>query len=189
MLPAFDADDANLFSRENLAANITPLPIWDWLTAALLAAIVADVAIRRIAWNLGMARVAADAAASRIRGFTLVRQAQPAQSLEALGRVRREVRDEMSRQVSEPGVVSGAASGSGGEPARPNAAAKFDAAGVEGDIGQVVGGASGKPAPRGKEKSPDSAAAAGDKSSMSSLLAAKRRAQEQIRRDQEDGEK
>jgi len=184
MLPAFDADDANLFSRENLAANITPLPIWDWLTAALLAAIVADVAIRRIAWNLGMARVAADAAASRIRGFTLVRQAQPAQSLEALGRVRREVRDEMSRQVSEPGVVSGSAS----EPARPNAAAKFDAAGVEGDIGQVVGGASGKPAPGGKEKSPDSAAAAGDKSSMSSLLAAKRRAQEQIRRDQEDKE-
>jgi hypothetical protein len=136
------------------------------LTAALLAAIVADVAIRRIAWNLGMARVAADAAASRIRGFTLVRQAQPAQSLEALGRVRREVRDEMSRQVSEPGVVSGSAS----EPARPNAAA------------------SGKPAPGGKEKSPDSAAAAGDKSSMSSLLAAKRRAQEQIRRDQEDKE-
>jgi hypothetical protein len=181
MLPAFDAADANLFSRENLAASITPLPIWDWLTAALLAAIVADVAIRRIAWNLGMARIAADAAASRIRGFTLVRQAQPAQSLEALGRVRREVRDEMTRQVSAT-----AATGSVVEPARPNAAAKFDGGAVEGDISQVVGGASNKPVPGGKKAS-ESSSADGNQSSMSSLLAAKRRAQEQMRRDQ-DGE-
>jgi uncharacterized membrane protein len=189
MLPPFDADNANLFSRENLTASITPLPIWDWLTFALLAAIVADVAIRRIAWNLGMARAAADAAASRIRGFTLIRQAQPAQSLEVLGRVRRDLRDEMSRQAGAQD--SAAPSGSLAEPPRPNAAAKFDAAGVEGDIGQVVGGATNKPVPRGKEKSDslDAAAASGEKSSMSSLLAAKRRAQEQIRRDQEEAEK
>lgn len=180
MLPPFDAAAADLFSRAGLLPSATPLPIWDWLTAVLLAAIVADVAVRRIAWNLGMARRAAEAAAKQIRGFTLIRQVQPAQSLAALGRVRREVRDELSRQATQP---TDRAAGDAEIP-RPDATAKFESAGVEGDISKVVGGATKKPVPAPRKPADGAGGAASG--GMSSLLAAKRRAQEQMKRTQDE---
>ena len=50
-LPPFDPAGANLFRREGLYENASPLPIWDILIPMLLAAMIMDVAIRRIAWD------------------------------------------------------------------------------------------------------------------------------------------
>jgi hypothetical protein len=84
-------------------------------------------------------------------------------------------------------VGAGAASTSqGGRPqpppvARPDPRAKFEARGaVEGDISQVVGGATNKPIPPPPKKvEPKGGAGAGGH--MGGLMAAKKRAQQQIK--------
>jgi len=68
-------------------------------------------------------------------------------------------------------------------PARPDPGAKFQAKGVEGDITSIVGGATDKPAPAASHKIESK----GLGGYTSSLLDAKRRAQDEIRR-KEKGE-
>src|SRR4051794_38686810 len=50
VIPAFEADTIDIFSRENLPPSASPLPVWDILLPILLGLILIDVAARRIAW-------------------------------------------------------------------------------------------------------------------------------------------
>ena len=70
--------------------------------------------------------------------------------------------------------------------AAPDPTRKFEAKGVEGDITQVVGGATDKPIPAAPKKVEPKGAPAG--SSMSGLMAAKRRAQQKIEQQQKQDE-
>jgi uncharacterized membrane protein len=173
VLPPFNVEEANLFTRENLAPAVTPLPVWDILLPILVGLILIDVATRRIAWDwVALKRYAAGATAA-VRSFTTTRKVETRGSLDALKRVREE---------------GAASTETGGKPppAVPNPQAKFTApkgaAGkdVEGDITQVVGGASNKPIPPPPKKV-EPKGAQGETGGMSSLMEAKRRAQQQIR--------
>jgi hypothetical protein len=120
--------------------------------------------------------------ADRVRSFTLTRQVEAKPTLDALRRVREEVAEtKFKTGESNPATPTTAAAG-----ATPNRAAKFEAAkGVEGDITNVVGGATAKPIPSApKDPKPKGGPA---QSHTGSLLEAKRRAQAKIR-EKEQGE-
>ena len=184
VLPAFGAADGPnaLFARSwtDLAGNgrtlpvsRSPLPIWDWLIPILLALILIDVAIRRIAWDWDATRAFAAAAGGRVRGFTQTTR-EDRQSAGTLGALRG------TRDAVAAGVRQGPA---------VDRSAKFDAgdAAVEGDLSSVVGGASDKPVPKGR---PDAKPKGlqGERPSegggMSSLMEAKRRARERMKDEQ-----
>ena len=167
VLPAFDVDNANLFSRDNLAPAVSSLPIWDSLIPVLLALILIDVAARRIAWDwIAMKRYVATSTGF-IRSFTTTRKVETRGSLDALKRVKTEGE---SKPASTQAIPQ----------ARPDPKAKFQAKGVEGDITNVVGGATDKPIPSAPKKvEPKGGGTAGG--SMSNLMEAKRRAQQKIK--------
>ncbi|MFI5379682.1 MAG: hypothetical protein ACHRHE_10320 [Tepidisphaerales bacterium] len=177
VLPAWDPSAVDLFSREHLVVGSSPMPVWDILIPFLLALIIIDVAIRRIAWDWGVTKKVAASAAQFVRSFTLTREVESKQTLDALRKVREEVAESKFKQP-EPGAAAAA---------RPDPSAKFDAGkAVEGDITQVVGGATAKAVPPPpKDPKPKGGAPVGGHTG--SLLEAKRRAQEQIRR-KEKGE-
>ncbi len=63
----------------------SPLPIWDWLVPLLIALILIDVAIRRIAWDRELMTLVAGKARSGVRGFTeTTRQDRDVKTLDAL---------------------------------------------------------------------------------------------------------
>jgi hypothetical protein len=153
----------------------------------LLALIIADVAARRIAWDWLTTKKLALATADKVRGFTVVRKVETRQSIDALRRVREE-----TAAVTKP--EEGAATVAPKPPAppavpRPDPKAKFEAkTTVEGDITNVVGGATDKPIPSAPKKvQPKGGSGPESGSSISGLMAAKKRAQEQIRK-KEEGE-
>jgi hypothetical protein len=174
VLPAFDADNANLFNHDHLAPAISSLPIWDQLIPVLLAMILIDIAARRIAWDwIAMKRYAATSIGF-IRSFTTTRAVETRGSLDALKRVKTDA------DTKPPPASAGIA-----PPARPDPKAKFQAKGVEGDITNIVGGATDKPIPSAPKKiEPKGGESAGG---MSNLMEAKRRAQQKIR-DKEKGD-
>ncbi len=161
---------AGLFTREGLQPSASPLPIWDIMIPILLALIIIDIAIRRIAWDWQSTKRLVAAAGEQIRMYTTQRKVESAPTLDALKKVRGEVA-ETKFKVAEEGAPS----------QRPNPKAKFEAKeGVEGDISKVVGGASDKPippAPKGKEPK----GGVPEQGHTSSLLEAKRRAQQKMR--------
>jgi uncharacterized membrane protein len=182
VLPAFDAENANLFSRDNLAPAVSSLPIWDQLIPVLLALILIDIATRRIAWDWVAIKRYVGASAGFVRSFTTTRQVETRGSLDALKRVRSDVE-------TKPAAA---------QPPKPDPKAKFDSTsvgggvkgggvkggGVEGDITTIVGGATDKPIPSAPKKvEPKGTQTPGG---MSNLMEAKRRAQQQIR-DREKG--
>jgi uncharacterized membrane protein len=177
MLAPFDAAGANLFSREGLIVSASPLPVWDILIPILLALLIVDVAVRRIAWDwLATQRLAA-AMAQRVRDFTnTTRQVESAPTMDALKRVREDVAENKFKPA-ERGVAP--------PPPLPDPKAKFVARNaVEGDISSVVGGATDKPLPSAPKKIEPKGASGG---MTGSLLEAKRRAQQQIKQ-KEQGE-
>lgn len=180
VLPAFDPDTANLFSRENLKITSSPMPVWDILLPILLALILLDVAARRIAWDWNSTKRMAFAAAEKVRSFTLTRQVEAKPTLDALRRVREEVAETRFKTDQTPSA-----------PAAPppiDPKAKFQAkASVEGDISQVVGGATDKPIPSAPKQPKPKGAAPEQGAHTGSLLEAKRRAQQQIKK-KEQGE-
>lgn len=166
VLKPFDPASAHLFSRENLPDVSAPVPIWDLLLPWAVMLLVVDVAVRRIAWDYRSVREMAGAVAHRIREFTLSRKVESAPALEAL----RKIRDQA--EARKP------AAGSDAPPlseAPPLATAKFDGKGVEGEITEVVGGATDKSVPAPPKKVEPKGGYTG------SLLEAKRRAREAIR--------
>jgi uncharacterized membrane protein len=177
ILPPFDADSANLFTRDGLKPSVSPLPIWDILIPILLSLLLIDVAIRRIAWDWDSTKRMAFAARDYVMSFTTTRKIETRGSLDALKKVREEVAESAAKSPMPSADVP-----------RPDPRAKFQAAAdhrVEGDITQVMGGAKDKPLPSAPKKiEPKGAPPAG--SSMSSLMAAKKRAQEQMKQKEEE---
>ncbi|HEX2971749.1 MAG TPA: VWA domain-containing protein [Tepidisphaeraceae bacterium] len=177
VLPAFDAAGADLFNRKGLVRGSSPLPVWDILLPILMGLLLMDVACRRIAWDWDSTKKLAAAVATRVRQYTLTRKVETQQTLEAL----RKVREEVAETRFKPDA--------GEEPATPmpDRSAKFEAkVKVEGDLSQVVGGATNKPVPSAPKKiEPKGGPAAGGHTG--SLLEAKRRAQQKIR-EKEQGE-
>ncbi len=173
VLKPFDVAGANLFSRQNVVTTASPQPIWDWLLPVLIALIIIDVATRRIAWDMEMARKAARWLADQVRVITVTtRKVETKQTLDALKRVRDDVAEQRFKQdQSNVGGGEGAS-------VVPDRSRKFEAKGVEGDITQVVGGATDKPVPTSikTEKHKDESSG-----QMGSLLEAKRRAQQKMR--------
>ena len=175
VLPAFDAAGADLFRRDaSLAPAVSSLPVWDRLIPVLLALILIDVATRRIAWDWASLKRYLATSTGFVRSFTTVRQVETRSSVEALQRVRQE-----GTAPAAPAKAAVAA------PARPDPRAKFTGKAVEGDIGQVVGGATDKPVPKPPAAAQPKGAQSGG--GMGSLMEAKRRAQEKIR-EKEKGE-
>jgi hypothetical protein len=169
VLPPFDPADSNLFRRDGLTQTASPLPIWDVLVPILLALLLMDVAIRRIAWDWASTKRAIAGAQDYVRSFTTTRQVETRQSIDALKRIRTE-----GETTARPATIST-------DVPAPAPSAKFEAPkGVEGDITQVVGGATDKPVPAPPKKAEPKGAPQGG-SSLSSLKAAKQRAQQKIR--------
>jgi hypothetical protein len=126
------------------------------------------------------------AAGERVRAFTTTRKIESAATLGALKKVREQVADEKFKPAEQEGAEAAPLYPSAA-PSRPDPKAKFQAKGVEGDIRQLVGGASEKPIPSAPKKVEPKGAPAGPGSHTGSLLEAKRRAQQQIK-DKEKGE-
>jgi uncharacterized membrane protein/Mg-chelatase subunit ChlD len=189
VLPPWDPAGAELFTRDGLTQTASPLPIWDILLPILMALILTDVAVRRIAWDWNATKRLAASSADYVRSFTTTRRVETRGSIDALKGVREKVAETGYGAAAKPesGAVDQAAGKSEAVP-RPDPRAKFEAkATVEGDITKVVGGATDKPVPPPPKKIEPKGGTGGAGASMSSLMAAKRRAQEQIKQKEQEG--
>ena len=173
VLPAFDAAGADLFSRQSLGSAVSSLPVWDRLIPVLLLLILLDVATRRIAWDAAALKQYAGTVTGYVRSFTTVRRVETRSTLDALQRVRQE------GTTTTPGTPA--------PPPRPDPKAKFTGKAVQGDIANVVGGATDKPVPKAPANPQPKGTAPGEAGGMGSLMEAKRRAQAKIR-EKEQGE-
>ncbi|MGE5609363.1 MAG: VWA domain-containing protein [Bacillota bacterium] len=175
ILSPFNPNAADLFNRKGLVRGSSPLPVWDILLPILMGLLLMDVACRRIAWDWDSTKKLAAAMATRVRQYTLTRKVETQQTLDALRKVREEVAETRFKQDT----------GADAAVPQPDRSAKFEAkVKVEGDISQVVGGATNKPIPAAPKKADPKAAPA---AYTGSLLEAKRRAQQKIR-EKEQGE-
>ena len=175
MLEPFDAEASDFFTRNGLIVSASPLPVWDIFIPILLALIVLDVAVRRIAWDWLATKRLAAAMAQRVRDFTqTTRQVESAPTMDALKRVREDVNEQKFRPAEK----------GSSPPPLPDPKAKFVAKqAVEGDISSVVGGATDKPLPAAPKKEEPKGMPGG---MTGSLLEAKRRAQQQIREKEQE---
>ena len=181
LLKPFDVASADLFTRDGLAVTESPQSIWDRLIPWLLALILIDVAVRRIAWDWVATKKMALAAADYVKSFTMTyRKVEGPEMLTSLKRVREEVAEQ---KFKAPEVKSGAETIAG---ARPNPTAKFEAGeGVSGELASIVGGAVDKPIPSAPRRvEPKGAVGFGEHTG--GLLEAKRRAQQKIKQKQEE---
>ena len=138
----------------------------------LLAMIILDVAIRRIAWDWASTKRLATASANYVRSFTTIRRVETTGFIDALKSVRKGAED------AKGGAASVVPTPPRTQTPAPDRTRKFESKQtVEGDITQVVGGATDKPIPAAPKKVEPKGAPGG----MGSLMEAKRRAQEKIR--------
>ena len=183
VLKPFDVSSADLFSRDGLTVTDSPQSIWDLMVPWLLALIIIDVAVRRIAWDWPATKRMAMAVANYVQSFTMTyRKVESPQMLDSLKRVREEVAEQKFKGTTEPVGAARPPAIS----ARPDPRAKFEAgAGVEGELSSVVGGAVDKPVPKGAARGePKGAVGLGEHTG--GLLEAKRRAQQKIKQQQEE---
>lgn len=171
VLTAFDATSADLFSRDGLVPRSSPQPWWDRLIPWLLALVIVDVAVRRIAWSWEGAVALARRTAQFVRAWTLSGKVESGATLESLHRKRGEVA-ETKLKPSERVV----------QVLTPDPTRKFESRGVEGDTSQVLGGATDKPIPSppkdpGRKTMPSSTS---EGTTTESLLEAKRRARKRM---------
>jgi uncharacterized membrane protein len=191
LLEPFDAASADLFSRDGLMITTSPQPIWDKLIPPLLILILLDVAVRRIAWDWLSTQRLIQSAAKQVRMFTqTTRAVESSGTLDSLKRVRGEVAETRFKPdaPAAPGAAAGQTRAAAGTPmARPDPKAKFQGAGVDGDISAVVGGAVDKPVPSSaRAKASDDVSNSPATAHTGSLLEAKRRAQQQIKKKEND---
>ncbi|QOV91461.1 vWA domain-containing protein [Humisphaera borealis] len=192
VLTPFDPTTATVFTRDGVFPGKSLKPIWDWLLPWLLALIILDVAVRRIAWDMDSLKKMAAATGDRVRSFTTTRQVEAKPTLDALRKVREDVaetRFKPGEQPATPARTPGAPppvpTTAGG---KPDPKAKFVASkAVEGDITSVVGGATNKPIPSAPKKVEPKGGTAPPGGHLGGLMAAKKRAQQQIK-DKEQGE-
>ena len=190
VLPPFDPAAADVFTRDGLKVSASPMPVWDLLIPVLLALILLDVAVRRIAWDWMSTKRLVATAAERVRLYTTARKVESRQTLAALKRVREEVAETKFRTGEEQTAMTAGAGArqQTATTARPDPRAKFEAkGGVAGDITQVVGGATDKPIPPPPKKIEPKGATPGEIGHTGSLLEAKRRAQQKMRQDEQQG--
>ena len=188
-LDPWTTQGVELFTREGLRQTASPLPVWDILIPILLALILFDVAVRRIAWDWNATKRLGALVATRVREFTLTRKVESRQTLDALRRVREETA-ETKFNTEKPAAAAGTgAAAASGAASRPDPKAKFVPAGkgVEGDISRVVGGATDKPVPPPPKKAEPKGLQGGPGAHMGGLLEAKKRAQQAIKQ-KEQGE-
>lgn len=191
----FDVASAGLFRREGLKQTASPMPVWDWLVPFLLGLIILDVAVRRIAWDWNSTKRLAAGAAAYVRSYTTTRRVETRSTVDALAGVRQKAAESNFKPGEGALPVAGAgAAAAAASPAapRPDPKRKFEAKGtaVEGDITNVVGGATNKPVPPPPKKIEPKGMPAGGPGTgehIGGLMAAKRRAQQQIK-DREQGE-
>ena len=180
VLNPFRPEGTTLFTRAGLTPSHSPLPIWDWLLPILMALVLTDIAIRRIAWDWNATKQMAAGSLAYVRSFTTTRQVETTGSLDALRDIKARTSKPSTQTPPKPG-----------ETALPDPTMKFEAKGkVAGSLRDIVGGATDKPVnvpknagtPKGQQ---------GDKPNtgggMSGLLDAKRKAQEEIKRREEEG--
>ncbi len=145
LLKPFDVSSADLFTRDGLTITDSPQSIWDLLVPWLLALIILDVAVRRIAWDWpATKRLAAGGGGLRPTvhddispGGKSANAGQP--QARARGGGRAEIQKCRRNIPATPGPIH---------------ARKFEAGeGVAGDITAVVGGAVDKPIPAAPGKS------------------------------------
>jgi uncharacterized membrane protein len=164
VLTPFDVAAANLFDRTGLKPSASPLPIYDYLLMLLMALLLADVFVRRVAVDRAMFAAAFQAAGNFVRRYTATTRQVETGSLDALRRVR--TATQTQTQTTDTTQLPGTAS------ARFEAAPTADA----GNTSDLLGGAtSDTPAGRDPTGKPNNDPSTG-------LLAAKRRAQQQIER-------
>lgn len=180
MLDPFNATGTSLFTRTGLAPSRSPLPIWDMLLPLLMLLVLTDIAIRRIAWDWAATKQMAHGSLEYVRSFTQTRKVESTGSLDAL----RDVKARTGNQQSSQSTPSA--------PAAPDPSYKFEAKGkVSGSLQDIVGGATDKALPNATRSTSTPKGQQGDKPSagggMSGLLDAKRKAQEEIRRREEEG--
>jgi hypothetical protein len=174
VLKPFDPAAADLFSRQGLVQGASPMPIWDLMLPFLLGLILIDVAVRRIAWDWNSTKRVFVGAKDYVRSYTTTRKIETTGSIDAFKQIKERGAEAAEKTASEPAS------------ARPDPRAKFESSGkVEGDITSVVGGATDKPLPPPPKK-PEPKGMQGE-GGMSSLMAAKRRAQEKIKEKEKEG--
>lgn len=178
VLQPWDPAVADLFSRQNVPRTSSPMPVWDVLLKILLILVLLDVACRRLAWDWATMRRRAAAVAGWVRSFTTTRQVKGEQTLDALRKVREEVAEAQPKQAEAPAAPP--------PPIPLHADVKFEAKQpAAADItGEALAAASRKkPVP---PVAPPTAKPAESGEHMGGLLAAKRRARENIRKKTED---
>lgn len=178
LLAPFDPASADLFNRAGLVQSASPMPVWDILIPFLLALVLTDVAARRIAWDWNSTRRLLGLSAQRVREYTLThRKVENTRTLDSLKKVRTEVTEQRAAAAESGGATA----------TTPDPKRKFEArsGGVEGDITQVVGGATNQPLPSASKK-PATGQGGEAGGTTGSLFAAKRRAQQQIKQKEQD---
>ncbi|MEM6562468.1 MAG: hypothetical protein AAF656_12765, partial [Planctomycetota bacterium] len=163
VLEPFDSVGVSLFTREGLKRSASPSPIWDLLIPVAIALLLLDVAIRRIALDYLTVKSALSTGAERTRGFFMAGSRQ--------GRVEQNESLDRLRDTRE------------GKAPEPVASRKFEATGVQGDLTDVIGGATDKPIPKDHPTAKPKVEQA--EGGMASLMEAKRRAREKMKKDQE----
>ncbi|MEM8875925.1 MAG: hypothetical protein AAGD32_16885 [Planctomycetota bacterium] len=170
VLEPFDAAGVSLFTRDGLRPSSSPSPIWDLLIPVAIALLLLDVAVRRIALDYLTVKTAMATGADRTRSFFMAgsrqHRTEQNQSLDSLRNV---------REGKEPEPVS----------TRKFEASEFGG-GVEGDLTSVIGGATDKPIPKDNPAAkPKADREKPGEGGMASLMEAKRRAREKMKKDQE----
>ena len=183
VLAPFDVANADLFSRFGIPPSASPLPIWDILIPILLGMILLDVAARRIAWDLVSIRRMILTARGAVESYTTVRKVESGRTMDALKSTRAQVGEEKFKVMAEGKTPPPIPASD-----RPDPTRKFEAKGVEGDISNIVGGATDKPLPSAPKKIEPKGAQPEKGDTLGGLMEAKRRAQQKIR-DQEEGKK
>jgi uncharacterized membrane protein len=169
----FDPSSADLFSRAGLQQGASPMPIWDLLLPFLLTLILIDVATRRIAWDWNSTKRLLAGARDYVQSYTTTRKVETTSTIDAFKQIK--------ERASETGKPETPVQD------RPDPRAKFESKQkIEGDITSVLGGATDKPLPPPPKKA-EPKGLQGEGSSMSGLMAAKKRAQEKIREKEKEG--
>jgi uncharacterized membrane protein len=183
-----DGRQADLFTRAGLAPGTAPQPWWETLLPWLLGLVLLDVAVRRIAVETKDVKRAVGFVGDTVKSFTGSRKVESGVTLDALKQKRAEVAE--TRLKTPAGTTGAASTGTpAAAPPAPDRTRKFEAGeGVAGDITQVVGGATNQPIPSApKNPKPKAAAPGAQEGGMSSLLEAKKRAQEKMREKEKGG--
>ena len=181
---------AQLFRREGLKQTASPLPVWDMLVPFLLALIILDVAVRRIAWDWNSTKQLAAGAATRVRVVHDDAKVETPQTLDALRRrhARRSPSSKFRTGEAAATARRGAAAGGRRRVPTPRRSSKPDGKARRGrHHARSSAAPPNKPIPPPPKKIEPKGMPGGAGEHLGGLMEAKRRAQQQIK-EKEQGE-